>query len=154
MKIFIYKFRSIKSNLVKKENRRTKKTSIKLQFDKNSIQQHELKISMKDIFIQKSWIINFFLSIMIIIPIGALIYAILKLGLKINFNSSSYFNYIALNILLFIIIWTTIAIPSSIKNIKKDYVVNLRGKGNWKIIDENKWTRFNNLLNISQKEEE
>lgn len=153
MKTFNYKFRSIKSQIVEKENRVTKKTVTRLEFDRESIEQHELKVTLKDIFSHKSWIINFFLASMIMIPIASLIYAILKIGLKINFTHTSHLIFIILNSSLFIIIWSAIAIPSSIKNLKKDFVQNLRGKGNWKIIDEDKWDKFFKLLNISQTED-
>ena len=153
MKPFIYNFRSIENNLIERENKSTQKSTFILEYNQDSIESHQLEVTLTNLIIHKSWIINFFLSIMIIAPLASLAYATFKIGLNVKFDSTVIVPFLIITLIIFIIIWISIAIPSSIKNLKKDHVINLRGKGNWKIIDENKWDKFYKLLNIPKEED-
>jgi hypothetical protein len=41
-------------------------------------------------------------------------------------------------------------IPAAIRNLKLDFVVKERGRGNWKILDEREWDRFCRMRKMEQ----
>jgi heme/copper-type cytochrome/quinol oxidase subunit 2 len=58
--------------------------------------------------------------------------------------------FIVSGILLFLILLIFFTVKFSIQNKKRDRVEKLRGKGNWKIVDEAKWDNFYRLLMIAK----
>ncbi len=90
---------------------------------------------------------------MILTAFAGISYAAIVLGADSNFFSSSgyCFFYALFNFILFLSIWTGFVYRASIRDKKNQLVNNSRGKGNWKIIDEEKWDDFKRLLDISVK---
>jgi len=151
-----YKFKSIQVNNVEKHIGNTGMTRMEMEFDMESVRDHSLDLDLRMIITDRAWVPNFFLTFMIISAIFALAYGILSAGFNVNFSgndgSSVLTIYISLLIISFLGLWTLLSIPGAVKNRKKKLVDNERGKGTWKIIDENKWDRFYRLLTIKKGE--
>jgi len=151
-------FKSIKVENEEEIISKTGQTRFKLVFKGDTVEDHSLNVSIVEIVKNKSWIVNFFLTLMIIGALFALIYGILVIGIKIDFQSNNglFIKKIFLSSMIFsyLALWIGLSIPSSIKNIKQSFVNNARGKGNWKIVDEKDWEYFSRLLALSEKKEE
>jgi hypothetical protein len=122
----------------------------KVDFQMDSIRDHELEVSAADILKCRSWLSTFAFSLLIVLPLFGLIYAILSVVLKTD-SGSLLSPLITTAILLFFTVWTAMGIPAAIKKLKWDKVVNERGLNNWKIIDENKWEKFSRMLALARK---
>jgi len=149
-----YKFKSIQVNNVEKHIGNTGMTRMEMEFDMESIRDHNLDLDFKMIFTDRAWIPNFFLAFMIIFAIFALAYGILSAGFKLDFTGSDgapiLTIYISLLVISFLGLWSLLSIPGARKNIKRKHVEKERGKGTWKLVDENKWDQFYRLLTIKK----
>lgn len=151
----ILEFRSIKICEVEKLHPHTGDTVTVLEMDENSIEKHQFEISFLDLIRNGTWLINFFLSIMITAVHGGIVFAAFSIFGKRGSSDSMPLEYIAIIVLssvfLFLILWVFFSIRGGIAKIKLEYVIAERGYGNWKIIDEKKFENFYRLLLISKK---
>jgi hypothetical protein len=158
MKKLAYKFRSIMVNNVEKTIPGTANTKMVLEMDDNSIEQHEIELTLPEIFKDSSWIISFMLSLMISAAIFFLtlggVYLLYGRTMEQNAWNLTKTIFIAAGILLFLILLIFFTVKFSIQKKKRGYVEKLRGKGNWKIVDEAKWDKFHRLLMIAKNSRE
>ncbi len=130
---------------------------IRMEFDTDSVAEHSIEVSLADIMKNRSWLFGFFLSVMCNGALFSLIYAgaVLGFGLNISSPESATFRtvFFAGLFISFILIWILFAVPFAIKNIKKETVINERGSGSWKVIDQEKWPAFKRLLDINKDKE-
>jgi hypothetical protein len=154
MKKFTYKFRSIMINHVEKVIPGAASTRMVMEMDDSSIEQHEIELTTGEIFKDSSWIIGFMLSLMIssaifFLSFGGVYLMYAKTMEPAAWNLTKTI-FIAAGILLFLILLIFFTVKFSIQNKKRSYVEKLRGKGNWKIVDEAKWDKFYRLLMIAK----
>jgi len=158
MKKFTYRFRSIKANNVEKVIPGTAYTTMALEMDDNSIEQHVIELTLPEIFKDSSWILSFMLSLMISAAIFFLTFGGVYLMYGKTMEQTAWnltkTIFIAAGILLFLILLIFFTVKFSIQNKKNNYVKKLRGKGNWKIVDEAKWDKFYRLLMIAKNNRE
>ena len=158
MKKFTYGFRSIMAKNVEKVIPGTAYTKMVLEMDDNSIEQHEIKLTLFEIFKSSSWIIGFMLSLMLSSAIFLLSFGGVYLMYGRTMEQSTWnltkTIFIAAGILLFLILLIFFTVKLSIQNKKRNHVEKLRGKGNWKIVDDSKWDNFNRLLMIAKNSRE
>jgi len=158
MKKFTYGFRSIMVNNVEKYIEGTTYTKMSLEMDDNSIEQHEIELTLLDILKDSSWIMGFMLSLMISSAIFLLSFGGVYLMYGKTMEQSTWnltkTIFIAAGILLFLILLVFFTVKLSIQNKKRNHVEELRGKGNWKIVDDAKWDKFHRLLMIAKNSRE
>ena len=126
--------------------------SYKLNFDRESKKHHQIAINFKDFIKNKSILISsFFITIMPLAILFGLIYSILTIGLEIDFKSDILFlNMLYLIIIvLFFLIFLLIVYYRAINNIMIEYVKEERGQGEWKLMNVEKWEKFDRLLKLS-----
>jgi hypothetical protein len=155
MKKFSYRFRSIMVNNVEKIIPGTSRTTMELDMDEKSIEQHSIELTFSEILHDKSWTINFMLAVMLTSGISGLIFGIAYVMAGRFMTQESWTGLIRiliiLSVFLLIIIWLFLSFRNSVANKKREFVEKTRGKGNWKIIDESKWDDFYRLLMIAKK---
>ena len=154
MKKFTYSFRSILMKNVEKVIPGAAYTKMVLETDENSIEQHVLELTPAEILKNSSWIIGFMLSLMIssavfFLSFGAVYLMYAKTMEPAAWNLTKTI-FIGAGILLFLMLLIFFTVKFSIQNKKRSYVEKLRGKGNWKIVDEAKWDDFYRLLMIAK----
>jgi hypothetical protein len=125
-------------------------TRLELNYDISSAMEHRIVPGLKDIFQVRLWAQGFFISLMIVSALAAIVY-----GLSKFFSGMGLERYMAaaaaVYIFLFSILWIIFSLPSVIKNIKADYTRSVRGQGDWRIVDENKWGNFSRMLTLSAR---
>lgn len=155
MKTFTYSFRSILVSNVEKNVPGTGRLTLELEMDEKTIEQHTLELSLNDIIHDRSWTINFFLSLMITGGISGMIFGIVYVTSGRTIGESDWSVFIRLFIstaaCILILLWIFLSVRNSISNKKREYVEKTRGKGNWRIVDDSEWDNFYRLLTISKK---
>jgi len=123
-----------------------------MEFQPETVQDHSIDISFRAIIANRSWKTGFFISLMSNAAFFAIIYAGIVIGYGFDFSSPGAsgirLGFSAAFILFFTSIMILYSVPGAVKNIKKDTVNAERGKGSWKVIDEQKWPAFKRLLDI------
>lgn len=152
------KFRSILVENKEKVIPGTVFSKMIIEMDESTIAEHELNLSPADIIADWSWLMNFFLAFMSVGGIGAVIFGLAYMGYgrdadPASWNSFSRIFFISIT-LLFLIVWISLSVRGAIANKKRAFVDRERGKGNWRIVDENKWDEFYRLLQIAKKSRE
>jgi len=56
--------------------------------------------------------------------------------------------------IIFIFTWVLLSVKGAIANKKRLTVINQRGNGNWRIVDEADWEKFQKLMDIAKKSRE
>jgi hypothetical protein len=155
MKKFTCRFRSIMVNNVEKNVPGTSRTTIELDMDEKSIEEHMLELTVKEIVYDRSWKINLLLSVMVAGGIAAMIFGIVYVtsGKSMGEAQWTFFVrvFVSVSLSILILLWIFLSVKNSISNKKREYVEKIRGKGNWKIVDESEWENFYRLLMISKK---
>jgi len=158
MKTFTYRFRSIMVNHVEKVIPNTVFSKMVMEMDDMSIAGHSLELTVKDILSDPAWITNFFLALMIVLPVSGLSFGIIYYALGKTLNRSSWnllvILFIAIAFIAFIALWIFLAVKVSVGNKKRKLVVSERGEGNWRIVDESKWDNFYRLLMVAKNQRE
>lgn len=152
------KFRSILVDNVEKVVPGTVFYKMVIEMDESTIAEHELNLSAADIISDRAWIMNFFFSFMSVGGIGAILYGLIYIGYGRGAEpglwgllSGIYFTCAAV---VFAVLWVFLSVRGAIANRKRSLVEKERGKGNWRIVDEDKWDEFYRLLQISKKSRE
>ena len=152
---FTYRFRSIMVNNVEKNVPGTGRLTIELDMDENSVEQHTLELSVKDIIHDRSWKINFLLSLMIAGGISGMIFGIVYITSGRTMGHQEWASFIeiytSISVSIMILLWIFLSVKNSISNKKREFIEKTRGKGNWRIVDESEWDKFYRLLMISKK---
>lgn len=129
-----------------------------IEMDETTIEQHELNLSAADIIADLSWLLNFFLSFMSVGGIAAVIFGLAYMGYGRGAEPASWDHFSKIFflsvILIFIAVWTLLSVRGAVENKKRAFVDKERGKGNWRIVDEDKWDEFYRLLQIAKKSRE
>jgi len=158
MKKFTYGFRSILVKNVERIVPGTAYTRMELEMDENSIEQHTLELTLSEIFKDSAWIMGFMLALMIASAVFFLSFGSVYLMYGRTMDPAAWnltkTIFIASGILLFLILLIFFTIKFSVQNKKRDYVEKLRGKGNWRIVDEAQWDKFYRLLMIAKNSRE
>ena len=151
----VFEFRSIKINEVEKIVAHLEDPVTVKEMDENSIEKHRLEITLTDIIRKGTWLINFFLSIMVTAVYAGIVFAAFFLFAKNSHTFSLPLQhkvfFIFSSVVLFIGLWLFFSIRGGIVKAKREFVFAARGEGNWKIINENKFDNFYRLLLISKK---
>jgi hypothetical protein len=131
----------------------------KFSYDMNSIRDHAMNVKATQFFLCPAWIPNFFLALMAVALVFALAYGVLVIGMKVDMSGSLARNiFIFSAVALFFILWLAMGTPAVIRRMKLDFVMQERGKGSWKIVDESEWDHFSRMRQLEQdrlkKEEE
>ena len=61
-----------------------------LEMDDTAIEEHSIELTVKDILNDTAWITNFFLSLMIVLPVSGILYAIVYVGFGKTVEQSSW----------------------------------------------------------------
>ncbi len=131
----------------------------KFSYDMNAVRDHATGFSSSKFLLCPAWIPNFFLALMGIALLFALLYGLLVIGMKMDLGGGLARNVFILSaVALFFILWVVLGMPAVVRKLKWNHVVQERGKGSWKIIDENEWDHFCRMRQLEQerleKEEE
>jgi len=129
-----------------------------MEMDDASVEEHAIALSIKDILLDTTWIINFLLSLMIVGPVSAILFFGVYAGFGKGINQSSWnivkIVFIAAGIIAFTALWIFLSVKVSIGNKKRNHVWEKRGKGNWRLVDESEWSKFYRLLMVSKNQRE
>ena len=148
------RFRSIKVRKIEVPVENSARTLIKMKFDPETVQKHDLELGIREIISDRSWIINFFFAAMIVSAAHALVYGLMVVGFKADFSGGvCRYAFICSAAVTFLCLWSAFSFSGAVKNRKKEFVAKSRGDGNWKIIDEKKWDRFNRILTAARERE-
>lgn len=129
----------------------------KISYDMESVRDHEMEFRIADFLLCRSWILNLFIAIMAVALVFALAYGVLVIGMKTDMSFASggagllFIIFFAVSCF---ILWLAMGIPAAIRNLKFEYVVKERGRGNWKVLDEGQWDRFCRMRKIEQDRQE
>ncbi|MCU0848662.1 MAG: hypothetical protein MUD12_12320 [Spirochaetes bacterium] len=141
------RFRSIRVRKIEVPVENSARTLIKMKFDPDTVQKHDLELGIREIISERAWVINFFFAAMIISALHALVYGLMVVGFKADFSGGACRHaFIGSAVVTFLGLWSAFSIAGAVKNRKKEFVAKIRGDGNWKIIDEKKWDRFYRIL--------
>ena len=155
MKKFTCRFRSIMVNNVEKNVPGTGRLTIELDMDEKSIEQHTLELTVNDIIHDRSWKINFLLSVMVAGGISGMIFGIVYVSYGRTMGQQEWSSfiriYLSISACLILLLWIFLSVKNSFSNKKREYIEKTRGKGNWRIVDESEWDNFYRLLMISKK---
>ena len=158
VKEFTYKFRSIMVNHVEKVIPGTVFSKMVLEMDDIAVEEHTMVLTAKDILCDTAWITNFFLSLMIVAAVSAVLFAGTYVGFGRTMEQSAWnivkLVFIITDVIIFTALWIILASKSAIENKKRKFVEQKRGSGNWRIVDESKWNDFNRLLIIAKNQRE
>ncbi len=158
MKTFTYKFRSLMVNQVEKVIPNTVFSKMVLEMDDTSIQEHTLELTAGDILSDRAWIIDFFLSLMIVLPVSGIMYGIIYFGFGKTADPSTWSTatiiYTVIATIIFLALWIFFSVRTSVGNKKRNLVEQKRGKGNWRIVNESEWEKFYRLLMIAKNQRE
>jgi len=129
-----------------------------LEMDESTIAEHELKLSAGDIITDWSWLLNFFLAFMSVGGVSAVIFGLAYMGYGRGAEPASWDTFSTIFfgavIIIFAAVWAFLSVRGAIANKKRSLVEKERGKGNWRIVDEDKWEEFYRLLQIAKKSRE
>ncbi|HPS87069.1 MAG TPA: hypothetical protein PLY36_10015 [Spirochaetota bacterium] len=158
MKQFTFRFRSIMVNHVEKVIPGTVFSKMVLEMDDTAVEEHTLILTLKDILKDSAWVTQFILTLMIAAAVSGILFAGAYVGFGRTMESSAW-NIIKLifliaDIIVIIPVWIFLAAKVSIGNKKRELVVQKRGAGNWRIVDESEWEKFNRLLMIAKNRRE
>ncbi|RPI97767.1 MAG: hypothetical protein EHM32_00845 [Spirochaetales bacterium] len=121
-----------------------------LSFDIANAHDHVLNGGPGDFLMNRSWIASFFISLMAIIPLSALIYGIITIGLNVDINQILGW-FIISCVLAFLMLLAMVGTPASVRRIKWELVIKERGAGNWKIIDDSAWENFTRMIRLVEE---
>jgi hypothetical protein len=124
-----------------------------ISYDMESVQSHDIQLRLGRFLLCRSWILNFFISLMAVLLIVSLVYGVLYIGMKSGAGNggSAGSLFILFPTLTFFILWLSLGVPSALKRLKMDFVLKERGNGNWKIIDDTRWDNFCRMNRIAQE---
>jgi hypothetical protein len=129
-----------------------------LEMDESTIAEHELKLTAGDIIADWSWLLNFFLAFMSVGGIAAVVFGLAYMGYGRGAEPASWDTFSSVFfitvILIFSVVWIFLSVRGATENKKRAFVDKQRGKGNWRIVDEDKWDEFYRLLQIAKKSRE
>ncbi len=120
-------------------------------FDMDTIKDHLLEAGPRLLFLNRSWISTVLISIMILVPLFALIYGIAAIGFNVNMRSATPVVIFAFIVAL-VLLASAMGYPASIRRLKWDLVVKERGGGNWKLVDDSEWERFTRMIQIAEEQ--
>ncbi len=136
-----------KSVLIVPDRRRKPDT---LTFDVENARDHVLSISPANFILNRSWMSSLLISLMAIIPLAALMYGIITMGLSIDIHKALPW-FILSCVAAFLMLLALVGIPASLRRLKWDLVVKERGAGNWKIIDDTDWENFTRMIRLAEE---
>ncbi|MBN1495458.1 MAG: hypothetical protein JXA07_01735 [Spirochaetes bacterium] len=128
-------------------------------YDMETVREHTLDVTPARLLLCRSWMANFFIALMAVLIVFALVYGLLVIGMKIDMGAGSAGRFLfgLAAALSFLALFVGLGTPAAIKTLKQDLVVRERGKGAWKLIDEKGWAMFVKMRNMEkerQKKEE
>lgn len=158
MKQFTFRFRSIMVNHIEKVVPGTVYSKMVMEMDDTAVGEHTLILTIKDILNDTAWITQFVLSLMIVAAVSGVLFAGVYVGFGRTMEQSSWslvkLVFIIIDIIVIISLWIYLAVKVSIGNRKRDLVVQKRGAGNWRLVDESEWEKFYRLLMIAKNRRE
>ena len=158
MKQFTFRFRSIMVNHIEKVVPGTVYSKMVMEMDDTAVEEHTLILTIKDILNDTAWITQFVLSLMIVTAVSGVLFAGTYVGFGRTMEQSSWsmvkLVFIITDIIVIISLWIYLAVKVSIGNRKRDLVVQKRGAGNWRLVDESEWEKFYRLLMIAKNRRE
>jgi hypothetical protein len=125
----------------------------KISYDMDSVRDHTMEFRVSDFLLCRSWILNFFIALMAVVLVFALVYGVLVIGMKVDMSiagGGAGRLFIVFFLLSFIILWLALGIPAAFRSLKFNFVIKERGKGNWKILDSGEWDRFCRMRKLEQ----
>jgi hypothetical protein len=124
----------------------------KISYDMDSVHDHVMEFHVADFLLRRSWILNFFIALMAVSLVFALVYGVLVIGMKVDMSLAGGAGslFILFFVLSFVIMWLALGIPAAFRSIKFDFVIKERGKSNWKILDGREWDRFCRMRKLEQ----
>lgn len=129
-----------------------------MEMDDTAVGEHTLILTIKDILNDTAWITQFVLSLMIVAAVSGVLFAGVYVGFGRTMEQSSWslvkLVFIIIDIIVIISLWIYLAVKVSIGNRKRDLVVQKRGAGNWRLVDESEWEKFYRLLMIAKNRRE
>jgi hypothetical protein len=131
----------------------------KFSYDMNDVRDHAMDFNTRKFLLCPAWIPNFFLALMAVALVYALGYGLLVIGMKVDLSVGFAGTIFILSaVILFFILWIVLGIPAVFRRLKLDFIMQERGRGSWKIIDEEEWDHFCRMRQLEQdrlrKEEE
>lgn len=142
---FTYRFRSVlMSPVIGPEGEPTGALS----FDPASVQEHCLVVGPAALILDRGWAMAFVISLLVVVPLFAILYGFMLLGLKLDPGANALAGrlFILSALLFFLVLWTVLGRGHAVRNCKWRHVVEIRGAGAWKLVDEAKWRRFEALM--------
>ena len=126
-----------------------------LAYDLASARRHVMEIGPGTVFSCRSWVSSALLSLLVATPLFVLAAGILVIGLKTDLDptaSTAGRVFIASMVLSYGALLLAIGVPAAIRRLKRDFVEKERGPGNWKIVADDRWERFERMLKLKEKE--
>lgn len=121
------------------------------EYDLKSVREHRLELGARDIVTDRSWGSNFFIALMSASALCVLSYGLLRVGFSVAFRGAILAVFIVLSLLVFCALWALFSIRGAVNNRKRQVVLDDRGKGDWIIIDADRWDRFYRIITAPKK---
>lgn len=124
-----------------------------LSYDPESARRHVMEIGPGMVFSCRSWISSALLSLLVVAPLSILASGVLVIGLKADLNptaSAAGRVFIASMVLSYTLVLLGIGVPAAVRRLKRDFVEKERGPGNWKIVADDRWERFQKMLRLKE----
>jgi hypothetical protein len=125
-------------------------------YDMESVHSHVMELGPVQFFGCRTWVSSLLIALMAIIILFSLIYGMLVIFFKADMGlaGSAGRSFAISMVLSFIVLWLALGTPAAIKKLKLDFVIGERGKGNWRIVDEDKWEHFALMLRLARERQE
>lgn len=153
-----YTFRSILTENVERVIPGTVFSRMELQFREETSAKHTIELSTRDILTDRAWRTGLFISLMVCFGVFGIIYGLMLVVMKKTLAGDSGAMiraiYFAAAFITCAVLWFIITLKTGLRNKKRDTVEKERGKGNWRIVDEEEWEKFIRLLNAAKKKRE
>jgi hypothetical protein len=126
------------------------------EYDMESVRSHAMELGHGRIFGCRAWFAALPVALMAVILVSGLVYGALALVMRIDMGLAGAAGraFVVSMLLLLVVLWLAMGIPAALKTLKRDFVIGERGKGNWRIVDEEKWERFALMLRLSRERQE
>jgi hypothetical protein len=126
----------------------------RISYDMEGARDHFMEFTLARFFLCSSWIPSFFITLMATILVFGIVCGVLVVGMKIDIFGAGIGGagkiYVLAMVVFFLALWALLGIPAAFRRLKLDLVVKERGKGGWKIVDDDQWDRFCRLLKVER----
>ncbi len=127
-------------------------------YDIAGAMDHRLVLGPRMILSHRAWIANLVPVVMAAALFFALLYGLMTAVMGVDFSSAggraAVIALIASLSVLSLASWAILSFMGAVKGLKRAHVVEMRGSGNWILVDSAEWDRFHRIMTAPKEDEE